>query len=126
MSQRDRVLQMLQAAGSRGVHTFEMRREFIGNPSQRIAELEAAGHTISHTRERLHGDATGTRYRLILHGDMEDTAQGGADPSLLGRANSQAESGPATPLFELPARQPSFDELVGPQCAINDDLDTAA
>lgn len=68
MTQRDRVLAMLQAAGGRGVHTFELRREFIGNPSQRIAELEARGHRIDHTRERLNGDAVGTRYRLVSGG----------------------------------------------------------
>ena len=65
MTQRDVVLKALRDAGTRGVHTFELRAAYIGNPSQRIAELEAAGYVISHTRERLHGRAMGTRYRLV-------------------------------------------------------------
>lgn len=66
-------------------------------------------------------------YKLILHGDME-TATGGAGTDLPGRANSQIQPDPAdaVPLFDTPVRQPSFEELVGPQCAINDDLGTAA
>lgn len=64
-TQRTRILSMLDAAGSRGIHTFEMRRAFIGNPSQRIAELEAAGYVFTRARERLNGQAFGVRYRLI-------------------------------------------------------------
>lgn len=67
-TQRERVLQMLQDAGPAGVHTFTMRAAYVGNPSQRIAELEAAGHHITHQRERLNGQAIGTRYRLISEG----------------------------------------------------------
>lgn len=59
------VLHLLEHAGPRGVHTFELRSRFIGNPSQRVAELEAAGHTIAHRRERLRGDAVGSRYTLV-------------------------------------------------------------
>lgn len=79
MTQRERVLQMLRQAGSRGIHTFELRREFVGNPSQRIAELEAEGHRITHTRERLHGDAVGTRYRLVS--EQENTSTGAGQQS---------------------------------------------
>lgn len=59
------VLHLLEHAGGRGIHTFELRRLFVGNPSQRVAELEAQGHTIRHRRERLNGAATGTRYTLL-------------------------------------------------------------
>jgi hypothetical protein len=76
MTQRDTVLGILQAAGSRGVHTFELRGQYIGNPSQRIAELEALGHRITHTRERLHGQATGTRYRLVSGGSVTAPVEG--------------------------------------------------
>lgn len=64
VTQRDKVLALLRDAGGRGIHTFELRQAFIGNPSQRIAELEAAGFEIEHTREKLHGQAQGTRYTL--------------------------------------------------------------
>lgn len=56
---------MLREAGPAGCHTFELRAAYVANPSQRIAELEDAGHTITHTREKLHGSAVGTRYRLV-------------------------------------------------------------
>ena len=58
------VLRELRNAGPRGVHTFELRRMFIGNPSQRIAELEQKGYRITSTREKLHGRAVGSRYVL--------------------------------------------------------------
>lgn len=65
MTQAQQVLAVLRERGSRGVHTFELRRMYIGNPSQRIAELEARGHRITHgPKERLNGEALGVRYRL--------------------------------------------------------------
>lgn len=86
----------------------------------RILELRDAGHMIVSGPRR---DKCVT-YKL-LHGDTEETATRGGQ-SLAGRANCQATSAPAVPLFEVPSHQPTFDELVGPQCAINDDIDTAA
>lgn len=56
---------MLRDAGPLGVHTFEMRKAFIGNPSQRINELEDEGFVIDKRREKLHGTATGSRYTLL-------------------------------------------------------------
>lgn len=98
MSQRDKVLELLRAAGSRGVHTFELRAEFIGNPSQRIAELEALGHKITHTRERLRGSATGTRYRLLRDTGVEgNQANGGGDSAgRAPRATTVQDTTPAT------------------------------
>jgi len=66
MTQADRVVALLRAAGPVGVHSFELRREphLIANPSERIRELEARGYTISAVSERLHGRAYGVRYRL--------------------------------------------------------------
>ncbi|PTL55778.1 helix-turn-helix domain-containing protein [Paraconexibacter algicola] len=76
MSQRDDVLRALRDAGPRGVHTFELRAAYIGNPSQRIAELEEIGHTISRTPEALNGKARGTRYRLVSLAGEERTPAG--------------------------------------------------
>jgi hypothetical protein len=67
MTQVQTLLSLLRAVGTRGVHSHELRaKHFIGNPSQRISELEAAGYLISHTRERSpYGTETvGTRYVL--------------------------------------------------------------
>lgn len=84
MTQREQVLKALRAAGSRGVHTHELRAAYIANPSQRISELEAEGHLIVHTRERLHGRAIGTRYKLIegvQAGSARGPGQRVADPA---------------------------------------------
>lgn len=65
MTQDDIVLTVLRQRGERGLHTFEIRGLYIGNPSQRIAKLEARGHVIEHgPRERLYGKHQGTRYWL--------------------------------------------------------------
>lgn len=74
MTQRQKVLRLLKDAGRVGVHTFELRAEYIGNPSQRIAELEADGYVIRHTRERLHGKSRGSRYTLISQPQEEAPA----------------------------------------------------
>lgn len=75
-TQAEQVLAMLRKAGAHGVHTFELRREFIGNPSQRIAELRDRGHGIRVSeRERLHGRSLGVRYFLEYdaeHGALFD------------------------------------------------------
>lgn len=66
-TQRDKVLAFLRDAGGRGIHTHELRQAMIGNPSQRIAELVAAGYSIEHKRER-RNDSPGTRYTLKAAG----------------------------------------------------------
>jgi hypothetical protein len=61
------VLGLLQNVGTRGIHSHELRIEHhIGNPSQRIAELEAAGYQLRHERQPspYGSDAIGTRYFL--------------------------------------------------------------
>lgn len=106
MSQRARVLDLLRAAGDGGIHTFELRAQFIGNPSQRVAELEALGHKISHTRERLNGKAVGTRYRLV----EEAGGSGGPSTRLGGTGHAVvAETGgppDALSLFDQPTDPP--------------------
>jgi hypothetical protein len=67
-TQADAMLAMLEAAGTDGVHTFTLRRAFIGNPSQRRDDLERRGVSIvTGPRERLHGRAFGVRYWLEEH-----------------------------------------------------------
>jgi hypothetical protein len=97
------VLRELRASGSRGVHTFELRRMFIGNPSQRIAELEGKGYVVTATRERLHGDAVGSRYVLV--------SEPGQQP-----APKPTPHEPGGSLFNQPAAR----------CAIFDDWEDAA
>jgi hypothetical protein len=67
--QKEMVAHMLRQAGSRGVHTFELRQAYIANPSERIADLERAGWVIHHTREVLHGTAQGCRYVKVAEPD---------------------------------------------------------
>jgi hypothetical protein len=71
-SQTERFRAWLVERGPGGVHTFEMRRAFMGNPSQRRKDLEAQGvHLIVGPRERLHGDAVGVRIWLAEHAPAE-------------------------------------------------------
>lgn len=84
MSQRDDVLRMLRDAGPAGVHTTDLRRAYVGNPSQRVADLEERGYIISHERERSpYGTSMGTRYRLVreLHASPDRGVNGAADAS---------------------------------------------
>lgn len=61
----ERVLLALRAMGPKGIHSRELRtRHITGNPSQRIADLEAKGYVINHEREHI-GKRPGTRYRLV-------------------------------------------------------------
>lgn len=65
-SQCTTLLEQLRANGPRGIHSLDLRRDHgVGNPSQRIADLEALGHVISSERERFHTGAMGCRYRLV-------------------------------------------------------------
>lgn len=64
MTDRDRVLARLREAGSRGVHSHDLRREgYTGNPSQRCNELADEGHTIRRVREARNG-RPGVRFIL--------------------------------------------------------------
>lgn len=97
MTQRQQVLQLLREVGPRGIHTFELRARYIGNPSQRVAELEAEGHHITHQRERLNGQAVGTRYRLVESPVATDGTRG-ITPTLGGpRAGEPQPLVPSTP-----------------------------
>lgn len=63
--QHETVLRMLREAGSRGVHSSDIYRVFITNPSERIRKLESLGALIDHSDERPAPDrAMGTRYVL--------------------------------------------------------------
>ena len=57
-----RLLKALKELDS--LHTFDIREELrIGNPSERITDLENRGWAITHAREK-RGDSWGTRYTL--------------------------------------------------------------
>lgn len=73
--QADYVLRCLCLRREAGVHTFELRRQFVGNPSQRIADLENAGHEVVHgEREQLNGQAYGVRYWLAQFAPAKEQA----------------------------------------------------
>lgn len=70
MTQWQRTLRALQAAGSRGVTSNEIREglggSFIANPAQRINELEERGHQFRVRQETTRGGARQVRYFLIF------------------------------------------------------------
>lgn len=71
--QQTYVVRRLRERGDRGIHSFELRQEYIGNPSQRINELRAYGYVIPEpqVREKLNGKARGVRYRLTGEPDLD-------------------------------------------------------
>jgi hypothetical protein len=66
----ERLLLALRARGEVGIHSHEIRKLSIsGNPSQRVADLEALGHRIEHTRE-FQGRRPGVRYTLVAEAEQ--------------------------------------------------------
>jgi hypothetical protein len=103
-----RFLRMLRQAGPRGVHTFEMRRAFIGNPSQRKTELEKRGCRIRVSeREKLNGRAQGVRYFLEFEPDGIGSAM---SPGPVSRDAGHTPAGSAGP-------DPSGDRTLSPPAA---------
>lgn len=104
MSQRATVARLLEERGEQGVHTFELRRMFIGNPSERIAELEREGWAISSTREKLNGEAYGTRYRVEATVSTPESA-----PRASGSGHV-AGGGLGSDRLFTPSSRPHYDE----------------
>lgn len=87
MSQRERVLEMLEAAGPEGVTTAEFIQAFVSRFSARVEELRKAGHSISTQR--------------ISKGSFRYTLESSepAPPSPVDEGSDSAKDGgqPATP-----------------------------
>jgi hypothetical protein len=122
-TQRDRVLAFLRDAGGRGIHTHELRQAMIGNPSQRIAELEAAGHTIEHKRER-RNDSPGTRYTLIQAADGGAPSPSREDRAVRDQTPPRREV--ATPSVDHPVSSLFGDEQGDPTPSAYDPFSEAA
>lgn len=103
MNQREKVAHILRARGAGGVHTFELRQAYIGNPSERIADLEREGWVISHAREKLNGTATGTRYVKVSEPDVERSPSTPTPPGGLPAAGVALSAEPQTSLFPVAA-----------------------
>jgi len=65
MSQRNRILSMLEQAGPAGVHSFELYEARMPRGAAVIHSLKAEGFRIDSTHEVFHGGAKGVRYRLV-------------------------------------------------------------
>lgn len=94
MSDTERMYKLLKERGPRGAHTHELRSMgYSGNPSQRVADIEAKyGVTVQRERESRNG-RQGSRYRL------QDHHRPGGQPAVVtssddrpGRAASVAKS----------------------------------
>lgn len=80
------------------VHSIHLRREFgIGNPSQRVADLEALGHVIAPPeREQFHTGAWGVVYRLEYDAGGDGTVTRGKPKA------TAATAAPAVGAEEVP------------------------
>lgn len=72
--QARKVLRHLQAAGAEGVHSRQLRADYIADPPSRVCELRRLGHNILRKKE-----GNGTRYTLI--------------PAEVGRSQSAVDPG---------------------------------
>jgi hypothetical protein len=99
MNQRAYVLQRLRESGSAGIHTFQLRGEYIGNPSERVRELVADGYGISATRERpAPGRALGVRYVLTSDVGVGDGSRTSAiEPTVIPGVQAPRPGGDSTP-----------------------------
>lgn len=79
-TQKEIVEHLLRARGDQGIHTFELRQMYIGNPSERVRQLRELGWLIDSIDERFHGEAFGTRYRLIAEPEVPDGRGEGCPP----------------------------------------------
>lgn len=64
MSQRDRILEMLEQAGEKGVHSFEFYEQRMPRGAAVICDLRKEGYPIESVNEKYNGDAQGVRYFL--------------------------------------------------------------
>ena len=114
MSQRDQVAHVLRVRGDQGVHSFELRKAYIGNPSERISDLERAGWSIQHKRERGEGGAIGTRYVMLSEPDVDvdrasspPIAPGGPSECITDRSSAAGPVSTDT-LFGMPRVKPAL------------------
>jgi hypothetical protein len=117
---RVRYARALRAAGSRGLHTSEIRSSRLsGNPSQRAADLEERGFRIRIRPEHL-GGRNGARHTLIHDAgdaaawltESQLAAGGGADQSPASPRAASARAGrarrPTTASLSSPAAPPDL------------------
>ena len=60
---KQRILEMLQEAGDRGVHSFTLANSVTFRASARINDLKNDGYNITSKHEKM-GDSYGVRYFL--------------------------------------------------------------
>lgn len=89
LSQTDRLLAMLRAGS---VTTTELRHAGLGNPSERVRELEARGHVIRHRDEVHQRGHRQTRY------DLAETVE---EPPMYTHEHGQEERGPVVLAFSI-------------------------
>ena len=117
MSDRDRLLTLLEEAGPFGIHSHEIRRRAIsGHPSQRAKELEEQGYPIRREREFV-GNRPGVRFFLEESAGVSagvPSPQGTEGPTLCARRRASADPGgtPEEPvrLFTPPPQNPLRDQ----------------
>jgi hypothetical protein len=64
MTQRQRILELLNERGPRGLHSFELYAKGMPRGAAVIDVLRKEGYDIGSTAERFHGGAKGVRYTL--------------------------------------------------------------
>ncbi|HEX5591995.1 MAG TPA: helix-turn-helix domain-containing protein [Solirubrobacterales bacterium] len=90
MSQKQKILRLLQERGERGVHSFEFYEMRMPRGAAAICDLRKEGHNIDGVDETFRGEAGGKRY--FLRSDQLVGAGVGSAPS-----HGQSQSSPYDP-----------------------------
>lgn len=110
---RVRLARALRSAAAGGIHTLTIRKELrIGNPSERVHDLERRGFLITSTVEPRHG-CHGARY--VMARDAGDSMAWLTDSQLDADLGSGAPAGLSSPAAELSAeRMATFRDYTDP------------
>lgn len=104
MTQRERILSMLRAAGSEGVRSDEFIKSYMPRAAARVQELKDSGYEISSERE-------GKFCRYVLTEGVGVSAGAFLSPGNAGlagndRRTSADSDAPEGQLFQLPSMNP--------------------
>jgi hypothetical protein len=88
MSQRAKILQLLERRGEQGVHSFEFYEMHMPRAAAVICQLRKEGYAIESERETFHGESQGVRYFLRA----TELVPGAAEPELVAAGGSESSN----------------------------------
>lgn len=110
MTQRERILRMLEEAGPKGVRSDECIKDFMPRAAARVQELKDEGYAISSEREGKYTRWTLTNVGSSTEGRDQPVASTLGVASGVERLDTSPSGGaPPDSLFDLPPAPSAFD-----------------